>query len=173
MDTTLGEQNVTAPGKIIEAIEFCPKLTYITWVVLTNGWYGHEITHIPIVANLFPNSVEFNALKSFTPLYFYTYGLSMIHLQSLGHHLNKQCRSIKFSLESEYNNRVINLLDRQMEDDDSRKFSIRIHRKHAHSDVYSHFNSAHSQWVKRTPISSLVTRVENRCNHDSECIEDF
>ena len=130
----------------------------------------------PIVANLFMENFETNALLSFghEVKFWARYVddtfciIKKEYLEDFTHHLNSCHDKIKFTVEEE-NNQCLPMLDVNVKKNEAGKLSFGVYRKKTHTDQYLQFTS-HQPLEHKIGV---VRTLQHRAKHHVSNIEDL
>ena len=177
-DESLGERTNIPPDAICQLTETCLRVTYFMFEnqffeQIDGAAMGSPLS--PIVANLYMESFERNALLSakLTPCMwrryvddtFVLWPHSADQLEEFHAHLNKQHPQIQFTREEE-NNGQINFFDVLVKKENG-GFKTAVYRKPTHTGRYTHFTSHHHPQVKSGTIRCLTERARRICQDDN------
>lgn len=177
-DASLNDRTPLSSLTIIEGVKLCLTTTYFTFLDVlyrqTEGVaMGSPVS--PVVANLFLNRLETSALQTFAhpPRIWLRYVddtfaiITASQVQAFLTCLNEQSTNIKFTMETENDDRNINFLDCHLSVGENKSFTVGIHRKPTHSDRYLQYESSHPYCIKRGIICTLADRVNKLCSDES------
>jgi hypothetical protein len=163
-------RNITDPGTA-NLIELCLKSTFFSFqgdVYEQTCGVAMGSPLSPIIANLFMEDLENNALNSspFKPKYwnrfvddtFVIWPHGWDKLDEFVTHLNKQSDHIKFTIEVE-NNNSLPFLDVRVTKRPDGSLSHQVYRKKTHIEQYLHADSHHHPSQKLGVLNTLATRA--------------
>jgi hypothetical protein len=163
-------RNITDPGTA-NLIELCLKSTFFSFqgdVYEQTCGVAMGSPLSPIIANLFMEDLENNALNSspFKPKYwnrfvddtFVIWPHGWDKLDEFVTHLNKQSDHIKFTMEVE-NNNSLPFLDVRVTKRPDGSLSHQVYRKKTHTEQYLHADSHHHPSQKLGVLNTLATRA--------------
>ena len=165
---------MTTPN-IIELLDFCLNNTYITFQVVfyqqTKGAaMGSPVS--PIVANIFMEAFKSRALSTalHRPKFWRRYVddtcviQDQAHKEEFLHHINSVDNAIQFTVEEAKENGSIPFLDTLIIPEQNGTFSIGVHRKATHTDLYLPWDSNHNMSAKYGVIKTLTHRAYTICS---------
>ncbi|TWW81402.1 hypothetical protein D4764_01G0012170 [Takifugu flavidus] len=152
LDKNLTERTTLTPAQICTMLDLCLNTTYFQY---REGFYrqkhgcamGSPVS--PIVANLYMEKVESQALTSFTgtaPSHWFRYvddtwvKIQTQELEAFSDHLNKTDEHVKFTQEDVKGNSLA-FLDCAVKITEDRSLTIEVYRKPTHTDQYLQFDS--------------------------------
>ena len=120
--------------------------------------------HAPVMANLFMEEFEKNALATATlkPGFWFRYVDDT--LSSWCHGLDNLQRSIKFTYEVQKDDKTIPFLDVLFTVREDGSLGHNIYRKPTHTDRYLHFNSFQHPSIKNSVCKTLINRAKTICD---------
>ncbi|TWW61021.1 hypothetical protein D4764_05G0011110 [Takifugu flavidus] len=170
LDKNLTERTTLTPAQICTMLDLCLNTTYFQY---REGFYrqkhgcamGSPVS--PIVANLYMEKVESQALTSFTgtaPSHWFRYvddtwvKIQTQELEAFSDHLNKTDEHVKFTREDVKGNSLA-FLDCAVKITEDRNLTIEVYRKPTHTDQYLQFDSHHPLEHKLGVIRTLQHRA--------------
>ena len=174
-DTSLGERTSLSVQDIMEGCRHC----LLSTVFVFDGIVYHQTEGLPmgsplspIVANLFMESFEQQALQTFTnpPRIWRRYVddtfvvIDKDHQDAFLAHLNSSHPAIKFTVEVESDAGQIPFLDCLVIRAGNNSLATTVYRKPTSSERYIQHDSGHLWSTKTAFIHGLITRAERLCS---------
>ncbi|XP_072172658.1 uncharacterized protein [Diadema setosum] len=170
-DATLPQRTQLSPTKIVDVLKFVLHSTYFMY----NGDFYEQQEGAPmgspvsaVIANLYMEFFEEQALKTCPPNCAprvwkrYVDDTFIITARSsandLLEHVNAQHPSIRFTMETESDERIA-FLDTLVHRDTGGRLTTTVYRKPTHTDQYLAYDSHHPKSVKRGVVNCLYERA--------------
>ena len=169
-DPTLADRTTLTPAQIADLLSFVLRSTYFQY----NGSIyeqqegaamGSPVS--AVIANLYMESFEEQAIttSSYKPRIWKRYVddtftiLDRASVDSFLQHLNDQQPSIRFTMETENDNKLA-FLDTAVSREPDGRLTTSVYRKPTHTDQYLAYDSHHPQSVKRGIVKCLYERAK-------------
>ena len=148
------------------------------WAITSFTGYWPEVwAHSPIsavIANLYMEVFEEQAIESTTqkPKIWKHYVdetitiLDRSYVECLLQHLNSQQPTIRFTMETEKDNKIV-FLDSSVMREPYRRLTNSVYRKPTHTNQYLAHDSHHPQWVRRGIVKCLHDRAKRLAKKSS------
>ena len=182
-DTSLKDRTLLSPIHIRDLLNICLKTTYflydgVIYTQVEGAAMGSPIS--PIVANLFMEWFEENALNTFK--YEITIWRRYIDdtmvalcedlIEDLTQHINSIHPAIKFTREEESNNKIA-MLDTKFTRSPAGTLTFSVYRKPTHTDQYLQFDSNQPLQHKLGVIKTLHHRCNTICSNEEAKLQEL
>ncbi len=181
-DTELSEKTTMTAEEVITLFKLCVQTTYFMF----NRKLYQQINGLAIGASssgpsaeLFMERLEKRAITTFVepPSIWKRYvddtfsKLKMMYVDSFLNHLNNQHPRIKFTTETQENNKIA-FLDTLIHVLPDKSTKVTIYRKATHTDQYLDFNSNHHVKQKIGIISTFENRIEQLITTEEDKVKE-
>ena len=181
-DPSLADRTTLTPAQIADLLTFVLRSTYFQY----NGSIyeqkdgaamGSPVS--AVIANLYMESFEEQAIttSSYKPTIWKRYVDDTFTILDRGNvddflqHLNNQQPSIRFTMETENNNKLA-FLDTAVSREPDGRLTTSVYRKPTHTDQYLAYDSHHPQSVKRGIVKCLYERAKRLVTKPSVISEE-
>ena len=181
-DPSLADRTTLTPAQIADLLTFVMRSTYFQY----NGSIyeqkdgaamGSPVS--AVIANLYMESFEEQAIttSSYKPTIWKRYVDDTFTILDRGNvddflqHLNNQQPSIRFTMETENNNKLA-FLDSAVSREPDGRLTTSVYRKPTHTDQYLAYDSHHPQSVKRGIVKCLYERAKRLVTKPSVISEE-
>ena len=181
-DPSLADRTTLTPAQIADLLTFVLRSTYFQY----NGSIyeqkdgaamGSPVS--AVIANLYMESFEEQAIttSSYKPTIWKRYVDDTLTILDRGNvddflqHLNNQQPSIRFTMETENNNKLA-FLDTAVSREPDGRLTTSVYRKPTHTDQYLAYDSHHPQSVKRGIVKCLYERAKSLVTKPSVISEE-